>query len=208
MKLLAHRGVWRKEEEKNSVSALEQALKMGVGIETDIRDYKGKLVISHNVADDKSVLVEDIFELYKKYGTNGCLALNVKADGLQTLVSELLKKYDITNYFLFDMSIPEMIVYDALDLQYFTRSSDVEKECVLYENAKGVWLDSFYHDDWLDLSVIRKHIQSGKKVCVVSPELHGRDKNQVWSMLYEVRGSNQVYLCTDLLKEASDFFKE
>ena len=50
MQILAHRGLWTQTEEKNTVSAIKYAFQSGFGIETDLRDFQEKLVISHNVA--------------------------------------------------------------------------------------------------------------------------------------------------------------
>ena len=54
MKILAHRGFWADEEEKNTLSAFGKAFDSGFGIETDIRDRNGELVISHNPPDTSS----------------------------------------------------------------------------------------------------------------------------------------------------------
>ena len=50
MKILAHRGAWNTSDEKNTVLAIKRAFCHGWGIETDVRDYCGKLVISHDIA--------------------------------------------------------------------------------------------------------------------------------------------------------------
>ena len=56
IKIIAHRGFWKIESEKNTMLALERAIENGFGFETDLRDYAGKLVISHNPPDRKSVV--------------------------------------------------------------------------------------------------------------------------------------------------------
>lgn len=54
MDILAHRGLWHVVEQKNTLSSLTDAVSKGFGIETDIRDYQERLVISHNIADSNS----------------------------------------------------------------------------------------------------------------------------------------------------------
>ena len=83
MEILAHRGYWKIESEKNTLQAFQRAFESGYGIETDVRDYMGKLVISHNVADEKCPLFEDVLKLYNKTKCKEYLAINIKADGLQ-----------------------------------------------------------------------------------------------------------------------------
>ena len=39
------------------------------------------------------------------------LALNIKSDGISEILKKTLKKYSIKNYFVFDMSVPELIQY-------------------------------------------------------------------------------------------------
>lgn len=51
MELLAHRGYWSNGIPGNSPEALKRALECGYGIESDVRDYDGTLVISHYVAE-------------------------------------------------------------------------------------------------------------------------------------------------------------
>jgi len=46
--ILAHRGAWTVPKERNSAEALKRALKSGFGIETDLRDLDGTVVISHD----------------------------------------------------------------------------------------------------------------------------------------------------------------
>jgi glycerophosphoryl diester phosphodiesterase len=101
MKILSHRGYWKTVDEKNSMLAFERSFSLGFGTETDIRDYKGQLVISHDIPTDKQaiILLSDFFECYKSYNCDLPLALNIKSDGLQTLLMTLLSDYNIRFYY-------------------------------------------------------------------------------------------------------------
>ena len=83
--ILAHRGWWTKPAEKNSFEAIRRAIDAGFGIETDFRDLNGTIVISHDPPQGEVLCAESFFGLYAQIGTNGRLALNIKADGLQKL---------------------------------------------------------------------------------------------------------------------------
>ena len=208
MKIIAHRGNWKNPDEKNSQGAFERAFLKKYGVETDIRDYCGELVISHNVADCQCMACDDFFDLYQRRGNGVPLALNIKADGIQKLLKPLLEKYQITNYFVFDMSIPEMVVYKYENIRFFTRRSDIENKCVLYHDASGVWIDAFYNDTWKVSDYTESVLNDGKDAVIVSPELHGRDKSILWdeiknSGLYAQDG---LYLCTDCPDEAEKVF--
>ncbi|UVV76362.1 hypothetical protein NXW84_21120 [Bacteroides fragilis] len=50
MEIIAHRGFWNKESEKNTLTAIKRAIDNGYGFETDYRDNNGTIVISHQYA--------------------------------------------------------------------------------------------------------------------------------------------------------------
>ena len=206
MEIIAHRGYWKKKEEKNMKSALERAKGHCIGTETDFRDFNGKLVVSHNVADSSCLPAECFFSLY--HGTKYTLALNVKADGIQQMLFELLSKYEIENYFCFDMSIPDTLGYIDAGLKFFVRESEYEKINELYENAEGVWIDGFKTDEWISFELIGNHRRNGKKVCIVSSELHGRNKDCLWKRLKidDILKDDGIILCTDFPEEAKEYF--
>ena len=68
MEILAHRGYWNSNIANNSEEALFGALKNGYGFESDIRDYMGRMVISHNIADSSSPDAESVFAELARYG--------------------------------------------------------------------------------------------------------------------------------------------
>ena len=107
MKILAHRGFWMNESEKNSREAIKRAFDYGFGIETDLRDICGKIVISHNCPEGNEVSFEDI--LNDLDSRKLMLALNIKADGQSEEIIRLLNKFKVSDYFTFDMSIPAPI---------------------------------------------------------------------------------------------------
>jgi glycerophosphoryl diester phosphodiesterase len=206
MEIIAHRGFWKEENEKNTMAAFKRSAEFGVGTETDFRDYMEKLAVSHNVADASCPMAEDFFALYR--GTDKTLALNVKADGIQQLLKELLNKYDIQNYFCFDMSIPDTLGYIDSGLKFYVRESEYEVINSLYERADGVWVDGFEGDDWINPELILAHRRKGKKVCIVSSDLHARDYTALWERLKtaEILNDDGVILCTDHPDNAKEFF--
>lgn len=209
MKILAHRGYWNDQILNNSPDALKKALDAGFGFESDLRDYCGNLVISHNIADEGSQKAEEVFQWLHEHRDQYCFAINIKADGLKEQLKQMLEKYQLDNYFNFDMSVPQMIEFRDCGLRYFTRQSEVESEPVLYEEAAGVWIDGFWDDLWISEELLRGHIQQGKTVCLVSPDLHKREYLEFWKRLKQYSiDFDRVMLCTDYPEEAKEFFKE
>lgn len=153
IKILAHRGFFKSEKEKNTKTAFERAFDNNFGIETDLRDIKGKIVISHDMPKGDEMTFEELLILLD--GRNLPLALNIKADGMAKEIKRLLDKYKHNNYFTFDMSIPEMIVQLKMGLNVFTGLSDINKHPVLKEQSKGIWLDSFINDWFYEKDIIK-----------------------------------------------------
>lgn len=208
MNILSHRGYWKLPEEKNTEIAFQRSFALGFGTETDFRDLNGQLVISHDVATEGAMTASQFFEIYKQYESNLPLAINIKSDGLQGLLRQALEKYNITNYFLFDMSVPDGLVYVRQGgFQIFTRQSEYEKIPSFYEEAQGVWMDMFL-SDWIEECDIAQHLEKGKKVCIVSPDLHKRTHLSFWERLcrMSIIQSDNLMLCTDFPEEAKTLF--
>ena len=208
MKIISHRGYWKAQPEKNNWAAFERSFSLGFGTETDLRDYCERIVIAHDMANSSSINLERVFELYCKYELNEPLALNIKADGLHNLLKSLLEKYAISNYFVFDMSIPDTLGYINNGIQFFSRQSEYEPQPSFYEHCTGIWLDAFV-GTWYNHELIFDHINKKKKVAIVSSELHKREHLPLWEKLKKenIHLVEDVILCTDLPQDASEYFR-
>ncbi|MCF1436972.1 hypothetical protein GOZ97_00030 [Agrobacterium vitis] len=209
-RIIAHRGFWLEASEKNSLSAFVRALTHGFGIETDVRDLDGELVISHDPprSRDKPMSFSTFLEIYKSIGTDGWLALNIKSDGLSNLVDDFLKKHEIENAFVFDMSVPDMRHYMNSKMNVFTRMSDIEPIACCVEQCAGVWLDSF-DEPYTKSSVIDKIAAEGRLAAIVSPELHKRNHLDAWSdwaSSFNLSENGRLMLCTDFPSKALEYF--
>jgi hypothetical protein len=207
MIILSHRGYWKTDEEKNKEIAFRRSYNQGFGIETDIRDLSGELVISHNPPKGGELTLIRFLEIYKEYDHSVPLALNIKADGLQSMLKVLLTKFSITNYFVFDMSVPDTLQYLKYSFKIFSRQSEVEKEALFYKDSKGVWIDCFNYD-WVRETTLKEHLANGKRICLVSPELHHRKHMPFWETLksMQIIESHNILICTDYPEQARSFF--
>jgi glycerophosphoryl diester phosphodiesterase len=208
MIVLSHRGYWKVVQEKNTRSAFERSFSMGLGTETDVRDCNSQLVISHDVATAGAMPVEEFFDIYKESGKQLPLALNIKADGLQQELARLLSKYDIRNYFVFDMAVPDGLQYARQGFNTYTRHSEFETVPAYYDLAIGVWLDEFSRH-WITDTTIEYHLKNKKALCIVSPDLHKRANSVTWSHYRELEkkiGLNRLMLCTDYPEQALEYF--
>jgi hypothetical protein len=200
-RILAHRGLWKKESEQNSLKAIRNALNLGFGIEIDLREQDANLVLSHDFPSFKSEKLDHkhkVWELLEPYST---VAYNVKEDGLGSLLKQFLNQCKFHNHFAFDMSIPESVIYQKLEIETAVRVSELEPINLELFNKFGgmkkIWLDSFNSDWWLD-PVKALELLRGNQIFIVSPELHGRDPQRVWGVGKTLIESNfDVYICTD-----------
>jgi hypothetical protein len=208
IQILSHRGYWKVAEEKNSQEAFARSFSLSFGTETDVRDMCGELVISHDPPLGTPITLEGMLNIYQTQDGTLPLALNIKADGLQEQLKETLQRNSVSNYFVFDMSIPDTIGYLTAGMSVFARQSEFEPTPAFYEKVRGIWLDAFV-SDWFDQNDVAGHVRAGKKVCIVSPELHRRDHRALWEKLrrMSVLDSGQVMLCTDYPEEARTFFR-
>jgi hypothetical protein len=205
MQFLSHRGYWHAPQEKNTELAFARSFGLGFGTETDVRDLDGQLVISHDPPRAGALPLGRFLDLYMRHGHDVPLALNVKSDGIESLLGDELGRRGITNYFVFDMSVPDTLRYLRRGMSFYTRQSEHEPTPALYQACSGVWMDAFA-GEWYGAGDIAGHLAAGKSVCLVSPELHGRDPVGLWRQIGAWLGSgaigaggdhDRIMLCTD-----------
>lgn len=209
IEIIAHRGLWDENNHKNSEEAFRKALELGFGIETDLRDFNGGVVISHDIADANSMSLKNFIAICNDYDKT-TLALNIKSDGLQQLINKQIDNLQST--FFFDMSVPDSLGYIKNNLAFFTRYSDIELLPPLLEEAEGVWFDCFFSSQF-NASSLKGFLDQNKKVMLVSPELHGYTYKDYWSELLCFIKTNanfdgNIGLCTDHPLSAKEFFSD
>jgi hypothetical protein len=207
--ILAHRGSWNADVAKNSREALSRALLAGFGLETDIRDLDGALVISHDppTHSDDIIPFEWLLDFYVSNACTGVLALNIKADGLASKADEALRRAGVMRYFVFDMSIPDMLAYLRAGMPVYSRVSEFEPEPALKAESAGIWLDNFT-GTFPQVETAARLAADGKPIAIVSPELHKRPHAAFWAALRDDAGPamSSMLLCTDFPDEAALFF--
>lgn len=163
MKLIAHR--------RNTISELAST-PARYGVEVDIRSYGDELVIHHD-----PYIEGESLELWIAAYRHGTLILNVKEEGLEARLIGLMKAHGIEDYFFLDQSFPFLVKWaKAGERRCAVRVSEFESiETALSLSGKidWVWVDCFTHfalshDDATRLK------KAGFKLCLVSPELQGR----------------------------------
>lgn len=163
MELIAHR--------RNTIADLQET-PLQYGVEVDIRSYGNQLIIHHDPFSEG----ED-FEAWLSFYRHGTLILNVKEEGLEVRLIELMRTRGIQDYFFLDQSFPFLIKYSKLgEHRCAVRVSEFESIDTAMSLAgivDWVWVDCFTYFplDQAQTCMLKK---AGFKLCLVSPELQGR----------------------------------
>jgi hypothetical protein len=126
------------------------------------------------------------------------------------MVVDALTHAELARVFVFDASVPdERLWLRQGSVPTFMRHSELEscpEQSPHYRVAAGVWLDAF-DGEWWDAGTVRRHLDRGLRVAIVSPELHGRDHHRCWERLAAAGlwREQDVLLCTDLPMAAAGF---
>lgn len=143
------------------------------GVEVDIRSQGQTLIIHH----DPFAEGED-FEAWLQDYRHGTLILNVKEEGLETRLLALMASAGIQNFFFLDQSFPFLIKTSRTgERRCALRISEFEAAQTAINLAGQVdwlWVDCFTRYP-LDAVQMRELAHAGFKVCLVSPELQGRE---------------------------------
>ncbi len=157
------------------INTKEALLKVPVefGVEVDIRT-RGSQLIMHHDPFEKGEGFEDWLQVYK----HGTLILNVKEEGLENCLIDLMVKYNIDNYFFLDQSFPFLIkTAKSNERRCAVRVSEFEHiktAMTLAGKIDWVWIDCFTHFPLTNEDANRLQVDGGFKLCFVSPELQGR----------------------------------
>lgn len=162
--LIAHR--------RNTIEAL-QATPVAHGIEVDLRSQGGDLIIHHDPFTQG-----ERFESWLEHYRHGTLILNVKEEGLEERLIALMRERGIADYFFLDQSFPFLIKYARQGVSRcavrVSEFESVETAMTLAGQVDWVWVDCFTRFP-LDKAQSDRLTTAGFKLCLVSPELQGRD---------------------------------
>ena len=141
------------------------------GIEIDIRT-KGNELIVHHDPFEPGISLESILQVYN----HKFLILNVKEEGLELRLLNLLQKYNIKRFFFLDQSFPFLLKTASSGENRcavrFSQYESIDTALSLKGLVKWVWVDLF-NGLFFSTNDIFKLKQAGFKCCLVSPELQG-----------------------------------
>ena len=157
----------------NSIDELLQTSR-SFGVEIDIRTWGEEIIVTH----DPFVYTELSLSLFlQSYRHNGII-LNVKEEGLENRVQEILAINGVSDYFFLDQTIPYMLkLLNKGENRTSHKLSDIEsiENLKLIQPKPGwVWVDS-WSGSWEHLRQIEEVNKLGYRTCLCSPDVHRAD---------------------------------
>lgn len=154
----------------NSIEEVE-AVHSKYGIEFDVREGPHKTVV---VTHDPWTRGPTLEEFLKHCGRHAFYIVNIKCEGIEHTVLELLYRYGISNFFLLDCSFPMIHKLTTMgETRIAIRVSEYEGIETAYQmqgRVEWIWLDVFSRLP-VDVEACSNLHRLGYKLCLVSPEL-------------------------------------
>jgi len=154
----------------NTIRALQGTPKE-YGVEIDIRPYNGRLVLNHEPFADG-----DDFETFLQNYNHKLLILNIKSEGIEKRVMDLVNKYNVNDYFFLDITFPFMVKYikqgwNKMALR-FSEYESIETCLSLKGKVEWVFVDNFTRlpVENNSFNILKQYF----RLCIVSPELLNR----------------------------------
>ncbi len=180
-RMIAHR--------RNTLELLRNTPKE-YGVEVDIRSHADRLIIHHDPFVDG-----ESFEHWLSEYQHGTLILNVKEEGLEARLIQLMQQYGINDFFFLDQSFPFLIKWSTQgERRCAVRISEfesIETALTLKGKIDWAWIDCFNHFP-LSQNQATQLKTAGFKLCLVSPELQGRNAETEIPKLHKLLVEQQI----------------
>ena len=169
------------------------------GVEIDIRSKGKKLYLHH----DPYVRGES-FTTWLKYYNHKIIVLNVKEEGLESQIIEILKKNKINNFFFHDQTFSTLLknMNNTKVSIRFSEYEDLKNKNFLFKKITWLWCDNFTRID-LKYNFLKYLKRKKVKICLVSPELVSfKRQKEIKKLYFNLKKKNLLpdAICTKNLK--------
>lgn len=150
----------------NKISKLKKIPKK-FGVEIDLRSYNKELILSH----DPYKKGEKFSEWIKKFN-HKLIVLNVKEEGLESKIMNILDKNKISNFFFHDQTFSTLLKNKdktIVSIRY-SEFENLKNYTYLFKSIKWIWIDHFSKFP-LNKKFYKILKKNSVKICIVSPEL-------------------------------------
>lgn len=169
------------------INTIEQlkATSPELGVEVDIHAYGEELTVTHD-----AFVAGVSFERWLDAFDHSLVILNVKEEGIEMRVRELVLERGIGDFFFLDLTFPMLVKMVANgESRCAVRVSDYESirtPLAFEKKVDWIWLDAFRPGLPLDFAECDELRRSGFRICLVSPELHGRSVDEIRSLRHAI----------------------
>ena len=191
----------------NTVEQLE-SVPIENGIELDVRYHNDDLILHHDAFGHHATNHEKFEDLLQHWQHKGTMILNIKTEGIEMQCINLMRKYQISNWFFLDLSMPYFVIYSNkakngeikgfspknLAVRY-SEFEPIEYAFSFAGKAGWVWVDCFTHLP-LDSKIVEKLHACGFKICLVSPELQKHPFEKIAEFKGQISGLQIEAVCT------------
>ena len=198
LEIFGHRAILNGVE--NSMESIPYYKKLGIGVELDLRyNDNDQVYLSHD-ATNQGDLFEEICKKCEKLDIK--MALHIKESNTIPLVINILKKFSLKNYFLFDT---ENFEYGKLVDETKIADYVIKKD----QNIKReiLWCDEI-QNKWYSKEIIKNLHQKNKLIYVMSLEVVQKcDEKEVileWKRLIDLGVDG---ICTKYPEKLIQFVK-
>ena len=170
----------------NSIIKLKNTPK-NFGVEIDLRSDLNNIFLNHDPFKKG-----ELFEKWIKFFKHKLIVLNVKEEGLEPKILNILKKNKVQNFFFHDQTFSTLLKNmkkTKVSVRY-SEFEDLKKTSVLFRYIKWVWFDNFSK-----IKIEKKFYGSVKKynckICLVSPELVKKTRiKEIKKIIYYFKKNN------------------
>ena len=179
----------------NTIKELKEIPKE-YGVELDLRDnLNGDIHIAHD-----PFILGELFEEYLKHYHHSFIILNIKSERIEWNVLELLKKYNINNFFFLDSSFPmiyQLSIKNEKNIALrFSEFEGLDTIIKMKDKVNWVWIDCFTKNP-LTLEIYNQLKKMNYKLCFVSPELQQQpEKIDIYKKYFQENDIILDMICT------------
>ena len=153
----------------NTIKELKE-IPIEYGIEIDLRDnVNGEIHIAHD-----PFILGELFDTFLQFYNHSFMILNIKSERIEWTILELLKKYNISEYFFLDSSFPmihQLVVSGENNIALrFSEFEGLDTIRNMKNKVNWVWIDCFTKNP-LTIEIYNQLKDMNFKLCFVSPEL-------------------------------------
>lgn len=156
----------------NTIHELQE-LDPDVGVECDLRDHQGEIVLHH----DPFIEQAENFRHFCQSFRHGLLILNIKSEGIESKILEILEEFSISHFVFLDSSFPMIVKHSKQGINNFALRYSEFEGLGAFQKMMGsihyAWVDNFIDIDHMPEAIVQLQAW-GYKTILVSPELQGR----------------------------------